>query len=275
MAFLEYVKRDTFFHNLHPLAKIVFFITIVILAGIWWDPRFLIPLLTLVACLYVVIRIPTSWLRPILAVITVTIPTVMWLSLFQVRPELYRVYPQDFVAREVFILEIPFLGRSGFTYGSIMWFLGWQLRTATTLLAVAIFTYSTSPAEISHLAIKLKSPYSLVYIYTITMRFIPYMSRILNEVVSVQKLRAWEPPGRNPFKFFRNIPPIARPFIARSFYLTDDVTMAAQIRAFGSGKITTLVEMKIDLRSFSLIVVCVIAIVVSVVGLFVNNLGLI
>ena len=81
-----------------------------------------------------------------------------------------------------------------------------------------------------------------------TYRFIPYMATVMNQIQDAQKLRGWNLRTWNIAKLFRRSIPLANPIIRRAAVVVDQVTIATQIRGFGSGNITPLQDLTLRLR---------------------------
>jgi len=276
MAFLEYRKRDTLIHNLHPISKVTIFLALIVIVGLYWDFKYLLLTCIVSAILYFLAKVPRSWLKPIITILLVSLPLQLWLAVLQTNPELYVVYPREVVATEVFVINLGFLGRVGITYGNMLWLLGWVLKWIAILFAVSVFTYSTSPLEIAHLMLLLRLPQLLTYTYIVAMRFIPYLQRVYREIMSIQRLRGWKRPSKiNVKKWFESLPPIMKPFLSRTFLLSEEVSTAAQMRAFGSGKITPLIEHRIPLRDLIISALSMIAMVLAIIALVIYKVGLI
>jgi energy-coupling factor transporter transmembrane protein EcfT len=274
MPFLEYSKKNTFMHKAHPITKIMFLLTFLIIAGLYWDFRYLLPFLLTSITLYVAVKVPKSWIKYIVSILLISTPTTGWIALFQTNPSLYKVYPPEFVSQKIFTCNLPLVGTIGLTCGSLLWLCGFVIKWAITLLVVSIFTYTTSPIEIAHLFAQIKSLVPLSYVFMVTMRFIPTLQRILGEVISIQSLRGWSSPGRNVSKYPRMLKPIMQPFVARTFLQVEEVSIAAQMRGFGSGKVTMYRANKLTFAEIIILLIFTSTLILAITGLLLYNIGL-
>lgn len=276
MSFLEYAARDTVIHKLHPLTKVIVFLCISILAGVLWDYRYLVilALITIIQCWLA--RVPGHWFKYGIMLIGIAIIPTFVLSIFQVNPVMFKVLPPEITSKVVYTLDVPVFGRVGITFASMLWLSAMILRFIIIICQCFAFVYTTSPDSLAHLALALRLPQNLVFVFSVAMRFIPYLSSVLNNVVSIQKLRGWEPPSRrtNPFKLFSTLKPIAGPFIANIVSLVDHVWTSSQIRAFGSGKATPMITLNLSLKDWIVSTVSVALFITMSALIVLYNVGL-
>lgn len=276
MSFLEYTARDTVLHKLHTLTKVVIFLCISILAGVLWDYKYLIILafITIMQCWLA--RVPTHWFKYGIMLIVVAIIPIFVLSIFQVNPVMFKVLPLEVTSKVIYTLDVPIFGRIGITFASMLWLSAMILRFIIIICQCFAFVYTTSPDSLAHLALGLRIPQNLVFIFSVAMRFIPYLSSVLNNVVSIQKLRGWEPPSRrtNPFKLLGILRPLAGPFVANVISLVDHVWISSQIRAFGSGNATSLVTLNLSLKDWIILTISVMLFIMMSALILLYNVGL-
>jgi energy-coupling factor transport system permease protein len=261
-------------HRLHPFTKLMILLALLYVSGILWDYRFLVPFVLVAWLVAALAHVPKSWLKYFFGIMMGASPWAIYWAAFQVSPELFKVMPYELASKILIIVDIPVLGRAGFSYGNLLWLLGWELRWVITLGAVFAFTHSTSFTEVANLMIAMRLPASLSYMFSLSIRLVPYLQKEFSDTLTVQKLRGWTSP-RNPIKYIRALPPILTPFIFRSFSLTEEIAMASQLRGFGSGKVTPLVDLKLSAKDFAVSAICLMTIVIFTYGLLVYKAGLI
>jgi energy-coupling factor transporter transmembrane protein EcfT len=275
MPFLEYAKRDTILHKAHPITKIVLLLTFLVIASLYWDWKYLLPFLLATIILYIVAKVPRSWLKYNFAILLLSTPTTGWLAIFQTNPAMYKVYPHDFVNQSFFSYNLPIFGTVGLTYGSLLWLAGFVMKWTITLLAFSIFIYTTSPVEITHTIAQVERLVPLGYVVSVAMKFVPALQRIMSEIISIQSLRGWRSPGRNVFKYPKMLRPITQPFLSRVFLQVEEITMAAQMRGFGSGKVTLYRASKLTLAEIIVVIFSITLLILAIAGLLLYNIGLI
>jgi energy-coupling factor transporter transmembrane protein EcfT len=130
----------------------------------------------------------------------------------------------------------------------LYWLLGRITRFATVVTWAILFIGTTPMSDITNTLYALKVPQPIVFVLTMTYKFIPYMASVLNQISDAQKLRGWNLRTLNPVKLFRRSVPLANPLIRRTAVIVEQVTIATQIRGFGSGKVTPLIDLNLPVR---------------------------
>lgn len=273
-----YREGTTFLHRrLQPLTKMVVFLVIVILSGLWLDVRYLAPLLLLGFFLAYVSKTPWKFFLFIVVALGLTWFPTLRSTIAQARPEYYKVLDPEWASTGILTIDVPFLGldRLGLTYGSLYWLAGRIFRFATVVTYAIVFLYTTSISEIANTLYALQVPTPIVFVIQITYKFIPYMASIINQIQSAQKLRGWHLRTINLVKLFRRSLPLANPLMRRTAIIVDQVTIATQIRGFGSGKVTPLEDIKLSLLDKVVMVVCVLGLIAAILAMIYLKAGLI
>ncbi len=273
-----YREGTTFLHRrLQPLTKMVVFLVIVILSGLWLDVRYLAPLLLLGFFLAYVSKTPWKFFLFIVVALGLTWFPTLRSTIAQARPEYYKVLDPEWASTGILTIDVPFLGldRLGLTYGSLYWLAGRIFRFATVVTYAIVFLYTTSISEIANTLYALKVPTPIVFVIQITYKFIPYMASIINQIQSAQRLRGWHLRTINLVKLFRRSLPLANPLMRRTAIIVDQVTIATQIRGFGSGKVTPLEDIELSLLDKVVMVVSVLGLIAAILAMIYFKAGLI
>ena len=250
-AMLTYRGQDTFFHRgFHPLTKMVIFFVVVFIAGIWLDVRYLLPLLIIGLVIAFLAKVPKKWFLVMLTAIALTWWPTLRTTVAQANSAYFQVINQEWAATPIATIEVPFLGLGtlGLTYGSVYWLLGRITRFACVVTWAIDFIGTTPMSDITNTLYALKVPQPIVFVLQMTYKFIPYMASVLNQISDAQKLRGWNLRTLNPVKLFRRSVPLANPLIRRTAVIVEQVTIATQIRGFGSGKVTPLIDLDLPVR---------------------------
>jgi energy-coupling factor transporter transmembrane protein EcfT len=236
---LEYESRDTFLHRgLHPLTKMVVVASIVVMSGMWLDPRYQAVLLLLAIVPIYVSKIPLYWFSVVLLAVATSIYPVAATSLGQTNVGLYKVLDPTWASTPLLGADIPFVGKLGVTRGGLMWLLNAELRSSIMAIYMFVFIYTTSMAEVTDTLLALKVPQPAVFVISIAYKLIPHLSRVVEHILSAQRLRGWSLRHWNPVMIVRRAAPLMKPLMRRVAIMTEQITMATQIRGFGSGKVT-------------------------------------
>ncbi len=271
-------EGTTYLHRgLHPLTKMVAFLVVVVLSGLWLDPLYLAPLLLFGFLMAWWSKTPAKFFLFILIALGLTWFPTLRSTVAQARPEYYKVLDPVWASTSIVTIDIPFLGLDtiGLTYGSMVWLLGRTLRFATVVTWAIVFLYTTSISEIANTLYALKVPTPIVFVIQITYRFIPYMASVIQTIQSAQKLRGWNLRTVNPVKLFKRSVPLANPLMRRTAMVVDQVTTATQIRGFGSGQVTPLRDLTLAPLDKVIILVFILGLVAAVIAMAVSYAGMI
>lgn len=275
---MGYQEKGTFFHGgLHTLTKMIVFLTVTILAGLWLDARYLAPLLVVGLAFNYVAKTPKKWFLVMLTALALTMLPTLRSTVGQADPEYYKVLDPAWAATNVATINTRILGLGtlGFTYGSLMWLAGRLLRFATVVTWALLFISTTPMFDIANTLYALKVPQPIVFVLQMTYRFIPYMATVMNQIQDAQKLRGWNLRTWNIAKLFRRSIPLANPIIRRAAMVVDQVTIATQIRGFGSGQITPLQDLTLRLRDKIIIILTLLFFITSILALIFFRAGMI
>ncbi len=273
-----YQEGTTFLHKgLHPLTKMVVFLVVVILSGLWLDVRYLIPLFLLGVAAAYVSKTPWKFFIFILVALGLTWFPTLRSTIAQARPEYYKVLDPVWASTSIVTVNVKFLGldRLGLTYGSVYWLLGREFRFATVVTWAIVFLYTTSIGEIANTLYAMRVPTSIVFVVQITYKFIPYMSSIISQIQSAQKLRGWNLRTINLVKVFKRSLPLANPLMRRTAMIVEQVTTATQIRGFGSGQVTPLRDLTLALLDKLVIFFSIACLILAIFALIFFKAGMI
>ncbi len=264
------VEKTFFNSKLSPVTKFFALVTVLILSGIWLDVRFLAPLFLMGLAMAILGKAPKTWFILMATALLLTWYPTLRTTITQANPEYYKVLDKVWAATPVATVTVKFLnlGEVGLTYGTLYWLAGRIIRYLTVVLWAIFFMVTTPMSEIANTMYALKVPYQIVFVFQMTYKFIPYMSSVINQISDAQKLRAWNLRTINPKKLLQRAIPIANPMIRRTAMIVDQVTIATQIRGFGSGTPTPMKE--ISFKSYDRIIMAVFSVgfIVCVIGTF-------
>lgn len=273
---LEYESRNTFLHRgLHPFTKMIAVVCIMAVSGLWWDPRYVVWLvLPLVVFIYIS-KIPLRWFRIVLLAVVTGLYPVAVTALGQTDPGIYKVLDPQWATTPLLVTTLPIAGRVGVTPGGLMWLAAVELRTILMASYAFVFIYTTSMAQVTDTLLALKVPNPIVFVIAIVYRLIPDLSRVVENILSAQRLRGWKLLHWNPVKMIRRAVPLMNPLMRRVAIMVEQITMATQVRGFGAGKPTPTQEIRLKAIDYAVVVLAAALFIGAVVGLIIGNHGLI
>jgi len=273
---LEYESRDTFMHKgLHPLTKMAVIGAIMVVAGVWWDPRLLLLLLIPAAIVVYVSKLPLSWFKVVILAVLTSLYPVSMTALGQTNPEIYKVLDPVWATTPILIYDFPIAGRLGITPGGLLWMTAAELRSIIMATYAFVFIYTTSVAQVTDTLLALHAPQAAVFIVSISYKLIPHLSRVVDHILSAQRLRGWSINTINPVKIVRRTMPLMNPLMRRVAIMTEQITTASQIRGFGSGKVTPTRSIRLKTIDYVFITIAVLFAVVALFLMSFYRIGLI
>jgi energy-coupling factor transporter transmembrane protein EcfT len=273
---LEYESRDTFLHRgLHPFTKMMAVVSIMAVSGLWWDPRYLAVLVVPLLAFIYISKIPVRWFRIVLLAVVTALYPVSVTALGQTNPGIYKVLDPVWATTPLLVTTLPVFGTIGLTPGGLMWLLGVEIRTVLMASYAFVFIYTTSMAQVTDTLLSLKVPNPVVFVIAIVYRLIPDLSRVVENILSAQRLRGWKLMHWNPVKMIRRAVPLMNPLMRRVAIMVEQITLATQVRGFGAGKPTPTQGINLKLLDYAVLAVAAALFIGAVVGIIVGNMGLI
>ena len=273
---MVYREEETFLHSgLHTLTKMIVFFTVTFLAGLWLDVRYLAPVFLIGLALNYVAKTPKKWFLLMLTALALTLLPTLRSTVGQANPDCYKVLDPEWAATSIATIDtwVLGLGTLGLTYGSVYWMAGRIMRFATVVTWGLLFISTTPMFDIANTLYALKVPQPIVFVLQVTYRFLPYMATMMKQIQDAQKLRGWNLRTWNILKLFRRSIPLANPIIRRAAVIVDQVTIATQIRGFGSGQVTPLQDLTLRLRDKIIIAFTLVFFLASILALIFFRAG--
>ena len=133
-------------------------------------------------------------------------------------------------------ISIPLFGHiyitaEAFIYSSISIF-----QLVIMIFAFSLVNLIINPDELMKTFLKLKMPYIMTFLFTMSLRFFPLLLRDLNQITNVQKSRGYELDKGNIFKRIKNRIVLILPLLSNSLERSIAVSEALESRAFGLKK---------------------------------------
>lgn len=207
MQFYDYIYRDSAIHKLDPRTKLAWLVGLSFLV-------FMTDSKIAVAGLFVVVLF--SILLSKLPLKQIWASSKMFIVLF---PIVYMI---------LFSLLL-WDARKGVVDG-----LFFAIKFLVLILSSIVFAMSTSPRDFMLSLTKLKMPYELAFMLTLAIRFVPVITREINQVIAAQKARAhrirfsFKEPIQSIQTFFPILIPTFHLLLIKSF----DLSLSIEARAF-------------------------------------------
>ena len=247
MVFIEFEAKSTIIHRLNPVAKLVWFGSIVILLTLYLEPQPLLIIFLLELFVGTLARVPwrkllaRAWWAFLLSVFG-GYTYSLWIN----KPSQFWRIPPELGCRTILVLtpkETPLIGYTAVTVGGLLWGTAVTLKVFIGVIAASILTFTTPVSDLALIWIKFL-PYKLSFICTTGIRFYPVMIEKIQEIMAAAKSRGWDMSSKNPIKRIRATFPIVIPASREAILLADKMALAMEAKAFGVRKPTVLKTIK-------------------------------
>jgi energy-coupling factor transport system permease protein len=274
---IQYFKEDTFVHRLHPLTKIIFEFSILVIAAVFNEPVFLGMVILAIMGVAALAKVPAKKFRymwvMVYIVLFMVITQGVWFTSFGEFGDI----DAGFQWRTLFHLwptwapggpRIPVIFE-GANYGFSL-----GLRVVAIALAFPILVLTTHPSDLTRFLSKIRIgswriPYNIIFVFTAGFRFIPTVSREFDQTFDAQRSRGVSFGGYNLIKKIKTIVPMFVPVLTSSLLSAQDLTLALETRAFGAPTERTFIH-EVHWRRVDW-VVSILLILAAIVCIFLTN----
>jgi energy-coupling factor transport system permease protein len=97
-----------------------------------------------------------------------------------------------------------------------------------------LFFQTTPPTDLSNALVKMGLPYAFSFVLTVSMEFIPVLTRRAANIRDAQRARGI--PLQGGLRTLRHLPALLGPLLIQSFKLADEMAEALEARGFGSNR---------------------------------------
>jgi len=262
MISFRYREKETAIHRLNPLCKIVWVISIFIMALVIDNPLLLLMLFLSTLPVVASAKVWNEWTSFMKLAIFLCLAIIVINALVSYEGS-------HVIARASF--KIPVMGIPTITLEAIFYGIAMSVRLLAIISAFSILTLTVNPDSIMLLMTKMKLPYKSVLVTSLSTRFVPTFIDDIERITDVQRTRGLQlDKGRLPQRIRRRMS-IIIPLLSNSLDRSVQVAEAMEARAFGSGiKRTFYKEIKmsrIDIVTLIFVLaLCALGISIMVMG---------
>ncbi|MDN7025262.1 energy-coupling factor transporter transmembrane protein EcfT [Methanoculleus sp. FWC-SCC1] len=243
---MQYINRDSYFHRVNPLTKVVFTVVVVVLAVILTDVAALTLLVGLILLAAAVSGLARELLRqaPLLVSLAVSLLLLTVLTL---------------QSGEVLGYLIPiFGGYVPITTGAVDLAASMTLRFVAMIFAFQLFIVSTQPRDLVQVMDRLHMPVDYTLMFLIALRFIPSLQLEGKRIHEAQLARAYAP-GKGLMGKIRSLFPVVIPLVSNSLGKANVLGLTIDLRGYRNGMRTSMRDLGFgtaDGVGFALMGVC-------------------
>jgi energy-coupling factor transport system permease protein len=226
MMKFRYTDKDSPVHQLNPLTKLAWVMSLTVLTFILDHPLALL-------CLFLVTLLPV-----ISAGIRREWASFMKFSLFLCLTIIIINVLFSYHGAHVLWkmpVRIPVVGVPQITLEAIVFGLSMSLRLLTLISAFTIFSLTVHPDDILQSMLKLKVPYKSVLVASLSTRFVPLLMDDAGRIRDLQRSRGLETDRGNILRRIKNQAAVLVPLLSNSLDRTVQLAEAMEARGFGSG----------------------------------------
>ncbi len=229
---VDYRKLDTFLHKLNPRISLMFVLGVIIASIVWTDPIVVTVATIGLVALGFACKFPWGQIGWFLKMALGASLLIIIIQGFSLDPSLveYDTYPNVILFYALPGKRWPFYLR-GLLYGYAS-----SLKIYLVVIAVGILGFTVDPAEIiqmlNHIPFASKH---FVFIFSTAWRFIPQIQQQLFNLMDAQKTRGMELDKGKMMDRVKKIVPIVTPLLSNALEISDQIALAMEARAFGSG----------------------------------------
>jgi len=229
---VEYRKLDTFLHRLNPRISLMIVLAAVVASIVWTDPI----VLTIATILFVIAgfscKFPWKQIGWVLKMALVASILIIIIQGFTLDPSLVT---KKFYKGIVLFHALP-NGRGAFKLDGVLYGYASSMKIYMVVIAVGILGFTVDPADIIQMLNRLPfASKNFVFIFSTAWRFIPQIQQQLFNLIDAQKTRGMELEKGKMMDRVKKVVPIVTPLLSNSLDISDQIALAMEARAFGSG----------------------------------------
>lgn len=249
MILAGYVRKDVFLHRTDPRAKLVLVFCILLLSFAVYDFAYLLLLLLLVSALLLLGRVEGGSLRRTLKFVA---PLLIFLLAVQ-----SVCYEYAYLVVYRVPLRVPLIGGATLlSFDGLIVGLQVALRFLIVVLALTFFTATTDPDKFLTGLTSLGVPFEVALAVNIALRFVPQVSKDVEDTVLALESRGVKLGSKNPIRKITSLGTVLFPLIVHYVCRAQELALAMEARAFGAhDKRTHLTQIKMRKADYALAIV--------------------
>jgi len=222
MSLFLYSERESFFHRLHPSAKIAGLMLAFVAALAFSHPLFLLLLVPVLVLPGLGAGVGTGlqrvgWLMATIGVMSF----ILWGIFYPGPADLHLFGPVR-------------VGRSALLYGA-----GMAVRLNLMLFCGLVFLASTRVEEFTAGLIILGVPYSVSFALSLSFRLVPIFTDTAGTILEAQRSRGLDTEAGGPIQRIRTYLPLLVPVFASALRRTNQLAIALESKGFSAGRVRT------------------------------------
>lgn len=254
MKVVGYVKKDSIVHRLDPRVKIFISIITSLIALTFNHPLITVTLFLSIVLLSFVAKVQKEFLRRMLPMLPVALSAFILWTLF------FRFSTQETLQDILFKYGSITIDRTSILYAIAMSF-----RVLTVLGIPLVFFATTTFNALSLTLVKLKVPYTVAFIISLSLRFIDYGLEEMNIIKDAQVSRGLRLKTRAMIERPQNIIVLLKPLMEKFMSFQEYLAISMDLRAFGAMPTRTFcIEIKMRLQDYLVLAAALVIFLASI-----------
>jgi len=252
-AMVEYIQKDSPFHKLNPVTKIIWTFAVLILSFIFNDPLAIFAIL-----------LSNLAIAAVSGIIKQVLPVVKALFIFSFILILCQIFFVD--SGNTLFYVLPFINAGRVTDIGLKMSLVMSFRMVATVSTIPILMMTTPMTDMVVVLVeKAKIPFKYAFMFITALRFIPTFISEMEQIMQAQMSRGYHSDTRNPFKKLVIIIPLAIPLLVSSIKKTEKMAISMEVRGFASGPRSSYRKVVMNTSDYTVIIGFIIIITASVI----------
>ncbi|MDP4182151.1 MAG: energy-coupling factor transporter transmembrane component T [Bacillota bacterium] len=252
-AMIEYIQKDSFFHRLNPITKILWTFAVLIISFLFSSP---LPIFAILLS-NILIALVSGIVKQVLPVMKALFIFSLLLILFQI------FFVND---GKTLFYAIPFFKIGKITDIGLNMSLVMSFRMVATVSTIPILMMTTPMTDLVVVLVeKLKIPFKYAFMFITALRFIPTLMGEVEQIMQAQMSRGYNSDTKNPFKKIVIVIPLAIPLLVSSIKKTEKMAISMEARGFASGPRSYYRKITMKKADYAALIALLVVISLSVV----------
>lgn len=227
MEFVKYVKTNSWFHRLDPRSKLLLCVSIILISFLLTNPFVLALILGFVITLSISAHIGRDFLKRIKILgMVIIVAFILWSFFYKTA-----LFASQQTSEVIFHLGPLRLDVLGLLYGISM-----PLRILIMIGTPLLLFMTTTFSDLIRGLVELKIPYSVAFILGLSLKLVYSLGKEFETIKSAQMSRGLEVDKGNLLTRVRNYVPILIPFTFKSLELSEQMSIALDLKGFSFEK---------------------------------------
>lgn len=252
-AMVEYIQKDSPFHKLNPITKILWTFAVLIISFIFNDPLSIF-----------VILLTNLVVAAVSGIIKQVLPVVKALFIFSFILILCQIFFVD--SGNTLFYVLPFINAGRVTDIGLKMSLVMSFRMVATVSTIPILMMTTPMTDMVVVLVeKAKIPFKYAFMFITALRFIPTFISEMEQIMQAQMSRGYHSDTKNPFKKLVIVIPLAIPLLVSSIKKTEKMAISMEVRGFASGPRSSYRKVVMTSADYMVIAAFILIIIASLI----------